>query len=90
MSSLESVRSATISQITISKIKSLIKYLKTKQSQMKNIIYLLSLIVLATAIFLIIEYPESGRIQVIAGAVLIIGFTLNVFGFLFKVSANKN
>ncbi|WP_339920099.1 hypothetical protein [uncultured Flavobacterium sp.] len=57
---------------------------------MKNIIYLLSLIVLATAIFLIIEYPESGRIQVIAGAVLIIGFTLNIFGFLFKASANKN
>lgn len=57
---------------------------------MKNIIYLLSLIVLATAIFLIIEYPESGRIQVIAGAILIIGFILNIFGFLFKASANNN
>ncbi|SEA54891.1 hypothetical protein SAMN05443667_105203 [Flavobacterium gillisiae] len=57
---------------------------------MKNIIYFISLIVLGTAIFLIIEYPESGRIQGIAGAVLIIGLTLNIIGYLFKSRANKN
>ena len=49
---------------------------------MKNFIYTASLILLAISIYLLIEYPNSGRAGLIAGGLCFFGFTLNIVGFL--------
>ena len=48
----------------------------------KNILYVISLILLAIAIFLIIEFPESNRLSLIAGVITMFGFSLNMVAFL--------
>ena len=48
---------------------------------MKNRIYPLSLIAFAICFFLIIQYPDSGRMNMIAGALATIGFVLNIIGY---------
>ncbi|WP_297093226.1 hypothetical protein [uncultured Draconibacterium sp.] len=45
-------------------------------------IYILSLIVLVTGIVLTVENPDSGRMQLIAGGLTFLGFTLNILSFL--------
>ena len=50
----------------------------------KNTLYIISLILLATVIFLIVEFPESNRINLIAGIISMFGFALNVTAFLMK------
>ena len=50
----------------------------------KNILYVISLILLAIAIFLIIEFPESNRLSLIAGVITMFGFSFNVAAFLFR------
>lgn len=58
--------------------------LKQKKINMnaKNLIYILSLIIIAVSIFLIIEYSNSNRISLVAGITTMIGFCLNIAGFL--------
>ena len=51
---------------------------------MKNTLYIISLILLAIAIFLIIEFPESNGLNLIAGVITMFGFSLNVAAFLYK------
>ncbi len=48
------------------------------------LIYLLSLIILIVSIFLVVEYPNSGRIQLIAGALTPLAFILNIVSYLTK------
>jgi hypothetical protein len=48
---------------------------------MKNSIYITSLIILLVSVFLMIQYPDSGRMNLIAGGLFPIGFILNVLGF---------
>ncbi len=46
-----------------------------------NLIYILSITVLAIAIVLIVGYPNSGRIQLIAGVLTAAGFAMNIVAF---------
>lgn len=48
---------------------------------MKNLIYPLSLIAFAVVLFLIVKYPDSGRMNLIAGSLTVIGFALNIVGY---------
>ena len=45
---------------------------------MKNFIYISSLILIGISIFLLVEYPNSGRMSLITGAMTFIGFALNI------------
>ena len=45
--------------------------------------YIISLVILATAIFMAVEYP-SNQVQSTAGGLTLIGFSLNVTGYLLK------
>lgn len=49
-----------------------------------KLIYILSLIFLATSIYLIIQYPDLGRTYLIAGLLALIGFVTNIFGYALK------
>ncbi len=49
-----------------------------------NLLYIISLVTLIGSIFLAVEYQNSGRIQVIAGLLTIIGFAMNITGFAMK------
>jgi hypothetical protein len=49
---------------------------------MKNGIYISSLILIGISIFLLVEYPNSGRMSLIAGALTFLGFALNSTGYL--------
>ena len=51
---------------------------------MKNTLYIISLILLAIALFLIIAFPESNRLHLIAGLITMFGFSLNMAAFLIK------
>ena len=51
---------------------------------MKNSVYITSLVFIAISIVLIIEYPNSGRMQLIAGGLVFLGFALNIAGFSLK------
>ena len=49
---------------------------------MKNGIYISSLILIGISIFLLVEYPNSGKMSLIAGAITFIGFALNIAGYV--------
>ena len=49
---------------------------------MKNLTYVASLILIGISIFLLIEYPNSGRMSLIAGAMAVIGFASNIVSYL--------
>ena len=49
---------------------------------MKNGSYISSLILIGISIFLLIEYPNSGRMSLIAGAITFLGFALNRAAYL--------
>lgn len=49
---------------------------------MKNLAYVTSLILIGISIFIIIEYPNSGRMSLIAGAMTTIGFVSNIVSYL--------
>lgn len=51
---------------------------------MKNLTYVASLILIGVSIFLLIEYPNSGRMSLIAGALTTIGFISNILSYLLK------
>jgi hypothetical protein len=61
-----------------------------KNHKMKNGIYILSLILIGISIFLLIEYPNSGRISLIAGAMIFIGFALNIAGYALNTKLKTN
>jgi hypothetical protein len=48
---------------------------------MKILVYVTSLIFSVIPIVLIIEYPNSGRMQLIVGGLVFIGFALNIARF---------
>jgi len=45
--------------------------------------YIISLIVLAGVIFMIVEY-RSSQVEMLAGGLTMIGFSLNIAGYLMK------
>lgn len=49
-----------------------------------NLIYTLSLVILAASILLVVIYPNSGRFHLIAGGLALIGFPLNIAAFIMK------
>ena len=49
-----------------------------------NLLYILSIIILIASIFLVVEYQDSGRTQFIAGILTMIGFAMNIVGFVIK------
>ena len=49
-----------------------------------SLLYIISLIILVVSIVLVVEYQNSGRIQLIAGLLTMIGFALNITGFAMK------
>ncbi len=49
-----------------------------------NLIYILSLIIIAVSVFFVVGYPNSGRIELIAGGLILIGFSLNILGYVLK------
>lgn len=49
-----------------------------------NILYGLSIIMLFSSIFIIIEYPNWQRIQLISGVFITVGFAINFIAFLLK------
>ena len=49
---------------------------------MQKIIYPLSLLMFGIVMFLVVNYPESGRMNLIAGALFTLGITLNIVGYL--------
>lgn len=49
---------------------------------MKKLIYPLSLITLGVAMFLIIKFPDSGRMNLIGGGLITIGLFLNIIGYV--------
>jgi hypothetical protein len=48
---------------------------------MRNLIYVLSLVFLAIGIFLLLEYPDSGRMNLLSGSFTGLGIVLNVGAF---------
>ena len=57
--------------------------------KLKIVLYILSLIILFTAIFLMIEYADSGRLSLIAGALTAIGFSLNIATYIMTNNQTK-
>jgi hypothetical protein len=49
---------------------------------MRTISYIISLLLLGVAFFLLSEYPNSGRMGLIAGGITVIGFMLNLTSYL--------
>jgi len=49
---------------------------------MKNLIYVSGLILIGISIFLLLQYPNSGRTSLIAGVIIFLGFALNITGYL--------
>jgi hypothetical protein len=49
-----------------------------------SLLYIISLIILVVSIVLVVEYQNSGRIQLIAGLLTMIGFAMNITGFAMK------
>lgn len=59
---------------------------------MKNILYIISIILIAISIILILEFPDSQRMNLIAGFSTILGFIVNASAFFMsnKIQANRN
>lgn len=57
---------------------------------MKNTIYITSLLIIIVSVFLMIQYPESGRMNLIAGGLFPIGIVLNFLGFRMQPTNNKS
>lgn len=49
---------------------------------MKNLIYISSLILIGISLFLLVQYPNSGRMGLIAGAITFVGLALNIAGYV--------
>ena len=53
-------------------------------------IYTAGLILIAMCILLMLHYPDSNRFQMIAGSLILVGFLLNITGFVMKRSKTAN
>ena len=53
---------------------------------MKNLIYISSLIIIGISLFLLVEFPDSGRMNLIAGALTFVGFALNITGYVLNIT----
>ncbi len=64
---------------------------RINRSRMKtNIsIYIISLVALIAGIILAVENPDSDRMQMIAGGLTVLGFTLNILGFMLRIRQKK-
>jgi len=51
---------------------------------MKNTLYISSLLLLIASIFLIIQYPDSRRMYLIAGFCAMLGLVINIISFSIK------
>lgn len=60
-----------------------------KKLIMKNIIYITSLLIILVSVFLMVQYPESGRMNLIAGGLFPIGIVLNFVAFRMEPNSNK-
>lgn len=61
-----------------------------KVLKIQKLIYSLSLLTLGIALFLIVNYPDSGRMNMIGGGLTTLGFILNIVGyFTQKRTQNK-
>ncbi|PJB11729.1 MAG: hypothetical protein CO119_09970 [Flavobacteriales bacterium CG_4_9_14_3_um_filter_40_17] len=49
--------------------------------KLTNFIYGISLVALGLAIYFVVQYPESNRLQMIAGTLTGIGISLNLYSF---------
>ena len=58
--------------------------------KMKNIFFILGLTLIMASILLLIEFPDSNRMSLIAGITTSIGLTFNILGFVLKPKALKN
>jgi|GEM_PF-367732 len=56
---------------------------------MKNLLYILSLVLIMLSIFIILELPESGRMALIAGTSAMAGFILNIVSFILIKNSEK-
>ena len=50
----------------------------------KYLLYIASIIFLAGSMYLLVVYPNSGKMNMIAGTLAFIGFPLNIGGFAMK------
>ena len=57
---------------------------KNKKMKTKYLLYIASIIFLAGSMYLLVVYPNSGRMNMIAGTLAFIGFPLNIGGFAMK------
>lgn len=49
-----------------------------------SLIYVISLLILATAIFMVVGFPGINKAQVIAGGLTFVGFALNIATYVFR------
>lgn len=49
---------------------------------MQKLIYPISLLIIGIALFLLVNYPDSGRMTMIAGGLFTLGFSLNIVGYV--------
>ena len=56
---------------------------------MKNIFFILGLVLILTSILLLLEFTDSQRMSLIAGMILPFGLTFNVLGFVLKPKMQK-
>lgn len=56
---------------------------------MKNIFFILGLVLILASILLLIEFSDSQRMSLIAGMILPFGLTFNVIGFVLKPKMQK-
>ncbi len=54
-----------------------------------TILYVISLILIVTSMLLVVEFPNSGRMNVIAGVIAPLGIFLNIAAFILSCN-NKN
>ena len=56
---------------------------------MKNMFFILGLVLIIVSILLLIEFSDSQRMSLIAGMILSFGLTFNVLGFVLKPKMQK-
>lgn len=54
-----------------------------------TLIYILSLLIVTVAFVLLINFPNSGRYSLIAGALFSMGFMLNIASYALKTKSTK-
>jgi len=50
-----------------------------------NFLYTISVVILAVAIYLVVVYPGNNQLHLIAGALTLVGFVLNIVTYVIKI-----